>query len=293
VTADGRTIRSSETEEPELFWGIRGAGWNFGVVTAFEFALHEFSGVLHRGVRIYPASHVHELWATFRDYTADAPDAISTILTIARAEPASDYPDSVAGGPIVIVGYNHSGDANVVERDIAPLRAGPKPASVTGGSQPYLEVQTAHDNLMGFGGRSFIRSGYANDVSAATLDALVEHATHPRGEGSISITAQGGAITRLPDEATAFAGRSAGFDVSADTAWSDPAEDDACAAWTRAAMAIVEPDSVPGGYLNGQSDAGSELTEASYGVRNLARLRDLKRAWDPDNVFHLNHNIAP
>jgi FAD/FMN-containing dehydrogenases len=148
VTADGRTVRASATEEPELFWGLRGAGANFGIATAFEFDLHPFGGLLHRGTWIYPAAQAHEVWSIVRDFAPVAPDALSYILMIGRAEPAEDYPASLAGKPIVLVGYNHSGDASAVERDVAPLRAGPRPVSVTEGSQPYLEVQTAHDLAM-------------------------------------------------------------------------------------------------------------------------------------------------
>jgi FAD/FMN-containing dehydrogenase len=293
VTADGRTVRASETEEPELFWGIRGAGWNFGVVTAFEFGLHEFGPLLHRSARIYPASQAHDVWATFRDFAASAPDAISTIYTLARAMPESDYPEAVAGKPIVIVSYNHSGSAEAVERDVAPLTAGPAPVSVTSGSAPYLEVQTSNDLAMAWGGRSFILSGYANDLSPSVLDALIEHVAGAPDDASFSVTAQGGAIRRVPVDATAFIGREARFDVSADVSWPDASGDHASADWVRRAMAIIAPDALPGGYSNGNSDAGPEHTRALYGDETLGRLAALKRAWDPENVFHLNHNVAP
>ena len=272
VTADGRTVRASATEEPQLFWGIRGAGWNFGVVTAFEFGLHEFGPLLHRSARIYPASQAHEVWATFRDFADSAPHAISMIYTIGRAVPEADYPDSVAGQPIVIVSYNHSGRAEDVDRDVAPLTAGPKPVSVTSGSAKYLEVQTSNDLAMAWGGRSFILSGYANDISTAVLDALVEHVAGGPGEGSVSVTAQGGAISRVPAEATAFVGREARFDVSADVGWADATGDDAGPPWVRRAMAIVAPDALPGGYSNGNSDAGPEQTRALYGDETVGRL---------------------
>ena len=180
VTADGRTVRASATEEPDLFWGIRGAGANFGVVTAFEFELHEFGPLLHRGMRIYPAAQVHEVWPMVRDFAAVAPDELALILSIGRAEPAADYPESVAGQPIVIVSYNHSGDAAAVERDVAPLRSGPEPVSSTDGSQPYLEVQTANDLAMGWGHRSYIMGGYANDCPPGGL----RRARRARGPGA-------------------------------------------------------------------------------------------------------------
>ena len=293
VTADGRIVRASESEEPDLFWGIRGAGANFGVVTAFEFKLHEFGPLLHRGMRVYPASKVHEVWAMFRDFAAVAPDEVALILAIGRAEPEADYPESVAGKPIVIVAYNHSGDATTVERDVAPLNSGPEPVSSTAGSQPYLEVQTANDLAMGWGHRSYISGRYADDIRPDALDALIEHAARAPGEGSFSMTALGGAIARVPDDAMAFTGRDARFDVSADIEWNDPALDEAHRDWIRHAMAIVEPDSVTGRYVNGISEEGPGVSRAIYGDAKYERLRALKRVWDPDNVFRLNHNIAP
>jgi len=293
ITADGRIVRASESEEPDLFWGIRGAGANFGVVTAFEFKLHEFGPLLHRGMRVYPASKVHEVWAMFRDFAAVAPDEVALILAIGRAEPEADYPESVAGKPIVIVAYNHSGDAATVERDVAPLSSGPEPVSSTAGSQPYLEVQTANDLAMGWGHRSYISGRYADDIRPDALDALIEHAARAPGEGSFSMTALGGAIARVPDDAMAFTGRDARFDVSADIEWNDPALDEAHRDWIRRAMAIVEPDSVRGRYVNAVSEEGPEVSRAIYGDAKYERLRALKRVWDPDNVFHLNHNIAP
>ena len=293
VTADGRTVRASESEEPELFWGIRGAGANFGVVTAFEFDLREFGPLLHRGVRVYAAAQVHEVWQAFRDYSAAAPDEVSLIFSIARAEPAADYPASVAGEPIVVISYNHSGDAAAVERDIAPLRDGPEPASSVDGSYSYLEVQTSNDLAMGWGRRSYIMGAYANDFRPEAFDALVEHAARARVGSSFAITAQGGAIGRVADDAMAFTGRDARFEMSADAEWDDPADDDNRIDWVRRAMAIVAPDAVAGRYVNEIAETGPEETRTTYGNAKLARLTTLKRAWDPDNVFRLNHNIAP
>ena len=293
VTADGRTVRASETDEPDLFWGIRGAGANFGVVTAFEFELRAFGPLLHRGLRIYPAAKVHEVWAMVRDFAAVAPDEIALILGIGRAEPAADYPESVAGGPIVLVGYNHSGDASAVERDTAPLRAGPEPISGWDRSQPYLEVQTANDLAMGPGHRFYIKGGYVNDLRPAALDALVAHATRAPGDSSFSVTVQGGAIARVPDGATAFTGRDARFEISADGGWDDPALDETYRGWIRRAMAIAEADAVTGRYVNEIAESGPAESLAIYGDAKLARLTALKRAWDPDNVFRLNHNITP
>ena len=293
VTADGRLVRASETEEPELFWGMRGAGWNFGIVTAFELRLHPFGPDLHRGILIFPTTEIQAAWGVFRDYARHAPDVVSLIFGINRAEPDEGYPDELVGRSIAYISYNHSGAADAVERDTAGLHTGPKPAVSILGSRPYLEVQTAHDLVFDWGNRSFFEGMNADDVRSEALEELVEMVGTAPGDATVSITAQGGAISRVPEEATAYAGRAALFDVAADAAWSDPALDDSNRAWVRRARAVVRPGATVGRYANGVSDAGPEQTRQIYGDGKVVRLAALKRAWDPDNVFHVNHNVAP
>jgi FAD/FMN-containing dehydrogenase len=293
VTADGRAVRASETDNPDLFWAVRGAGANFGVVTGFELALHPFGGVLHRGTFIYPAALAHEVWSLVRDWAPAMADAVSVIASLGRAVPEAEYPASVAGRPVVIVGYNHSGSQADVAVDVAPLHAGPKPAFVSEKGQPYLDVQTAHDLVLGWGSRSIIESAYADDLRPATIDALLELVERAPDGASVSVTVQGGAIARIDDDAMAYTGRRARFDVSADSDWSDPAQDELNVGWVNEAMSIVAPDLTLGRYLNGMSRFGPEQTRQIYGDAKLPRLAELKRTWDPDNVFHLNHNIAP
>jgi len=284
VTADGRIVRATADEEPELFWGLRGAGANFGIATSLELELHPFDGTLHRGVHIHPASDVHELWAIFRDWASTAPDAIAAIFTVGVNE---------ASEPIVVISYNHSGAGETVERDVAPLLKGPKPTSVTTTSESYVKVQGSSDLSLAWGSRTAILGGNIADCSPAVLDAFVAHVENIPGDSSISITTMGGAIGRVDDDAMAFHGRTSPFDVAPDTSWSDPALDDANMAWVRVAMAIVEPDLLPGRYINELSEEGPDVTRASYGDAKLQRLRALKRTWDPTNAFRLNHNIVP
>lgn len=293
VTADGRLVRATADDEPELFWGLRGAGWNFGIATAFEFRLQPFGPDLHRGFLAYPASQLLDVWAAFRVYASSAPDTVGAIFGIDRAGPDDGYPDDLVGKPIVYLAWNHSGSADDVERDTAGLRVGPKPATEVIGSAPYLDVQTAHDLAFAWGGRSFIRSHNANDVRPEAFEELVEMVATAPAPATFSVSLLGGAIGRVAEDATAFAGRSSAFDLSTDANWSDPALDDACADWCRRALAVVEPDRALGAYANGNSDVGPEDTRRIYGDAKLARLAALKRAWDPDNVFHVNPNVAP
>src|SRR5262249_52592809 len=137
VTADGRLVQASATQEPELFWGLRGAGWNFGIATAVEFRLPPFGPNLHRGLLPFPPGQVDEVWETFRGYALEAPDAVAVILNVDKAGEGSGFPEALVGGPVVYVAYNHSGDVADVERDTAGLYRGPRPISVTTGSQPY------------------------------------------------------------------------------------------------------------------------------------------------------------
>jgi len=293
VTADGRLVRATETDEPELFWGLRGAGWNFGISTAFEFRLQPFGPELHRGVLTFPATQVQDLWSRFRAFALGAPDPVSCIFGLDQAVPDAGYPDDMVGRPIVFFAWNHSGAADDVERDTAGLRAGLTPSTTTIGSQPYLDVQTAHDLAFAWGSRSFIKSHNGNDVRPEAFDELVEHIADRPGEATFSVTALGGAIGRVPEDATAYAGRAAAFDLSADSSWTEPDLDDANIEWCRRAMQIVEPDRTLGAYANGNGDAGPEETRRIYGDEKVARLGALKRAWDPDNVFHVNPNVAP
>jgi FAD/FMN-containing dehydrogenase len=293
ATADGRLVRATETDEPELFWGLRGAGWNFGIATAFEFRLQPFGPDLHRGVLTFPATQIQDVWTVFHDYARTAPDAVAVIFGIDRAGHDAGYPDDVVGKPITYIAWNHSGSADDFERDTAGLRIGPEPVTSSIGSAPYLDVQVAHDLVFAWGSWSFIKSHNGNDVRRAALDELVELVAIAPGEGTFSVTALGGAIGRVPEDATAYAGRASAFDLSADANWSDAALDEANADWCRRALAVVEPDQTLGAYANGNSDAGPEESRRIYGDAKLARLAALKREWDPDNVFHVNPNVAP
>jgi FAD/FMN-containing dehydrogenase len=292
ITADGRAVRATEDDDPELFWGLRGAGWNFGIATAFEFRLHPFGPDLHRGVLTFDASQVHELWVRFRDYALNAPETVSCIFGLARAGEDAGFDESMIGRPIVYFAWNHSGAAQDVEGDTAGLRTGLSPLTMLVESDPYLEVQTAHDLTFAWGTRSYITSHNADGIRPDALDELVALLEEP-GEGSFSITALRGAISRVPEDATAYAGRAAAFDLSADASWTDAADDEKNIDWCRRAIAVVEADRALGAYPNGNSDAGPEASRRLYGDAKLARLAALKRTWDPQNVFHVNPNVMP
>jgi len=294
VTAAGDVIRASEDEHPELFWGIRGAGTQFGAVTEFEFELRPFSGTMTRGVRFFEGHQAPDVWATFRRLLDTAPE-LGASFGLGRAVPEADYPEALAGKPMAFIAYGHSGDPADVDRDLAAFESGPKPALAIGGPAKYLDLQSMNDEAMAWGKRSFLDSLFADDLPAAVLERLVEHVADAPGEAGLGVSAFGGAVGRIDDDATAFPSRTIPFDVSADAgSWDDPAEDDRNIAWCRAAMAIVAEAATPfGRYTNESSETGEAVSRSVYGDAKYARIAALKRTWDPDNAFLGNHNVAP
>lgn len=292
VTADGHLVRASATEEPELFWGMRGAGANFGVVTAFEFRLHPFGPNIVRGVRIYRPADTLAVWAAFRDLLATAPREMSFALVIGRAWPAEEYPAEIAGGPIPIVAFSHTGTEAEAAGALKRLEGAAAPVMQTIGAQPYLEVQGTYDEAYAFGVRFACAGGFADDVRPSTISAVLDHVANGVDDAGVSFTAQGAAIADLPEDAMAFTGRSARLRILAEEMWLDAARDAEAARWCLDARDIFVGDTVPGHYVN---ETPADVTDPAtlYGPAKAERLRALKRTWDPDNVFRLNKNIAP
>ena len=293
VSADGRHVRASADDNPDLFWAMRGAGANFGVVTAFEYRLHPLKAMVTRGSRIYSGNDVVRAWEAYRDFSANAPDHVHLAFNISLAGNADDLPDPISGGPIVSIGYLHSGDPATVDDDIAPLRAAGTAALESQALESYLAIQTSMDAAQSWGHRYYNKGGFINDLPTAALERVVEHVADGAGIGSWGLWTQGGAMGRVPDDSTAFTGRGALFDVSAESQWDQAAQDDERIDWVRGAMAIVEPYFATGRYVNEQSDTGDQVALAIYGADKVERLTALKRAWDPYNVFRLNQNIKP
>ena len=292
VTADGRLVRASEQEEPELFWAVRGAGPNFGVVTAFEFRLHPFGPNVTRGVRIYRPEDALALWDAFRSMLADAPRAMSFSYVIGRAWPDEEYPADLAGGPIAVVAFNHTGTEDEAAAALQRLDQAAQPVIESGGTQPYAEVQGLYDETYAWGQRYGCAGGFANDIRPSTIRSLLDHVATGVDDAGVSFTAQGGAIADLAEDAMAFTGRSARLRVLAEEVWLDSSGDEDAARWCLVARDIFAPDTVPGHYAN---EVPADVTDPAtiYGPGKAERLRALKQSWDPENVFRLNHNIQP
>ena len=286
VTADGRIVRASGEENPDLFWGLRGAGANFGIATAFRFRLHPLDHRITYGTVTHPIERAGELAAVYRELLETGPDELWASFGLGVS------PD---GSAFALVTVLHCGSAEEAERDLAELRAFGAPLEDTIDVKPHLEPQTMNDEGQRWGQRFSMKSAFLPSLPDEVVALCVEHVMKapPGTDCGFSVWAFGRAVARVPDEATAFTGRDASFWLGAESLWHDLERDDDCRAWVRGAMADVQPYATEGRYVNDVAETDDGLARSIYGEAKYERLVGLKRAWDPDNVFRLNQNIRP
>jgi FAD/FMN-containing dehydrogenase len=294
VTADGRIVTASPDENPELFWGLRGGGGNFGVVTAFHLQLHPVGPIVLGGLLVWPAPMANDVVRFWRDFMLGAPDEVGSALAFITAPPADFVPEPVRGHPVLGAVVCYSGAVDDGEAVVRPLREfGPPPLDLLG-PMPYTEVQNLITDANPHGKRNYWSADFIAELPDQAVDTLVQHATNPVSPLSqMLLAAGGGAIARVPDDATAFGQRHAPFNVHYLSMWEDAADDDVNVAYTRSIAAAMKPWTTGQVYLNYIGDEGLHRVEASFGAEKYARLQALKRAWDPDNLFRHNQNITP
>jgi FAD/FMN-containing dehydrogenase len=278
VTAAGDVVRASESENPDLFWGLRGGGGNFGIVTEFVFRLHPTSTQALTVQLDHPIDRGAAVLRGWRDLSATAPRAAT-------------FDASIADG-VVTVGYVWTGDP-AGSRDLLPsLERLGVPLASRIVDTTYLELQQRDDTVRGHAHRRYWKGHYFHELSDQLIDTMVDGArSHPMAPGA-SLQAYGGAIAEVADDATAFSQRSTAFEFVASARWTDPGEDDIRIAAARAYAADLEPYA-SGAYVNALNDEGIVGVRRAYPPDKLARLTALKDAYDPHNVFHLNQNIPP
>jgi len=293
VTAEGRLLHVSNDENADLFWGIRGAGANFGVVTSFELKLHPVGPTVTQGFALHPTDRLPKVAALFREFVATVPDEVFANIGFGTATASAPFPPQMAGRGYMAVGATHSGSPADAKQALWPLR-GLNPALDTFGPKPYLTLQSMNDDAMAWGKRFYMKTGYIDELSDAALEVCAAQvAVAPGGDCEVGLWAQGGAIARVPESAMAFTGREAGYWLGIEAFWSDPEEDDAHIAWGRATMAALKPFTRPGNYVNDVVESDVDVVRAIYGDEKYQRLVGLKRTYDPDNAFRLNQNIRP
>jgi FAD/FMN-containing dehydrogenase len=294
VTADGTVRHVDDQTDPELFWGVRGAGANFGVVTAFEFRLHPIGPNVTTAAVVFPIVRAREAAALYRGISRTAPDDMHLALSFSTAPGGRAASDGLRGTATVAVGAAHFGAPQDAERDLSRLRGQIEPLSETVTPTTYLALQRMGDEEMAWGRRFYMKGAFLDELSDAAVDRAAEEVSSaPPGDCSIGLWTQGGATANLADDATAFMGRSAAFWIGAEVLWTDRDQDGEHIAWGRAAMAALKPHTAAGNYVNDVVEQGDDIVRAIYGDKKYERLRALKRAHDPDNVFRLNQNIRP
>ena len=298
VTADGKFLTASETENPDLFWAVRGGGGNFGVVTSFEYELYPVGPTVTLCAPFYPLTDgAGDIMRRWRDFMAEAPEDISSSCLFWSIPAHPSFPEELQGTPVVITAAVHSGALEDGERLMQPLRGLGEPVLDLSGPIPYNGVQTAFDPLFVKGERlNYWKSLYLDRLDDEAIRRIVARAQdRPNPWALIAFWHLGGAMSRVEPAATALGVRDAAYLYSLDTSWTDHADDARAIAWTREAWAEMQDYSRGGTYLNfpGQGEEGEKLMRASYGNANYERLVEIKTKYDPANMFRLNQNIVP
>jgi FAD/FMN-containing dehydrogenase len=298
VTADGVLHSASESENSELFWGIRGGGGNFGVITSFEFKVHPIGPTVMLLMPIYRAEDAPRVMRGWRDFMATAPDEIrGTLVEFATVPKDPEFPEETWGAKVMTLAGVWAGPAEEGERAVQPLRELAEPLLDFSGQMTYCEIQQLYDALFPKGvHRAYFKSTYLGGLDDGTIDEIAPRCTdRPSDLTLCSIWDMGGATARVAADATAFGARDMGWMLSIDGVWEDAADDEKNLAWARAFWADMKHHSNGRAYLNfaGLGEEGEELLRTSYGAANYERLTALKAKYDPANLFHLNQNIKP
>jgi FAD/FMN-containing dehydrogenase len=297
VTADGELLHASEREHPELFWGLRGGGGNFGVVTEFEFMLHQVGTAALLVDLFYGPQDAPGALRTWRELLADAPREATLTAWVGTTGPWPSLPPELHGRPLASVGYVWVGDPDQGRGLLPALRQGAPSQAERVQELSYLELQQMGDAAHQHGVRRYWKGHYLREFDDAAIEAFLARGDGD-GEGDpallpyADLQSYGGAVADVGNEETAFSHRDALVEFVAVANWTDPAEDQPRMSAARRYAGAVEPFA-SGVYVNDLGDEGEEGVQRAYGEDKLARLAALKDRYDPENVFHLNHNIRP
>jgi len=295
VTADGQHVTASESEHPDLFWALHGGGGNFGVVTAFTFNGYPHGPRPYAGTFIYGQDRWRQAWAAFEEWTRDLPDQMTAITTTITPPPIAEMGDQ----PLLLLGFTWaSPDRATGEALVRRLRDFAPPDAEEVGDTRWVKWQSAFDAVFPKGARAYWRNTSFDRLDDDVIDVLVGRGSEQTWIGTgFDVHHMGGAFGRVPEAATPFPNRAARFWLNIYGFWADPADDDDRVAFVRGMSADMDPFATGGEYVNfqGQERSGHRALDprAVFGSAKYDRLVAVKRRYDPDNVFHINHNIPP
>jgi FAD/FMN-containing dehydrogenase len=296
VTADGSVVRASADENPDLFWGLRGGGGNFGAVTEFEFRLHPVGPIVMGGMLVYPRERAREVLRFYRDYIEQAPDEVGGGAALITAPPEDFVPEEVRGKAAMGIIFIYVGSIEDGEEAVRPLRESTNPLVDMVQPMPYVALQQMLDAGNPRGVREYFKVDWVKELPDEAIDSIVEHAERlPAPFGQLILSPQGGAMRRTSSSDIALNAPDAPWAYFCLSMWMDPAEDDQNRDWARSfAGEVMKPYEVGTPYPNFiAADEGAARLRSSYGPEKYERLLALKRQCDPDNLFRLNQNINP
>jgi FAD/FMN-containing dehydrogenase len=293
VTAKGERVRANAKENADLFWGLRGGGGNFGVVTSFEFKLDPIPPAILAGLIVYPLAQGKSVLTRYREFTAQAPDEVSAWVVLRPAPPLPFLPAEVHGQPVLVVALCHLGDPKEGERHVAPLRQLGKPVGEHVGPMPLTAWQQAFDPLLAPGARNYWKSHYLSELSDGLFDAVLEYAAKPASPAcEILLVHLGGRVNRIAPGATAYAHRTVNYLMNVHGRWNQTGEDEKGIEWSRGLFRAATPFATGGVYVNFLTQDEADRVRGAYGT-NYDRMARLKQRMDPTNLFRLNQNVKP
>jgi FAD/FMN-containing dehydrogenase len=293
VTADGQLVTASATEHPDLFWALRGGGGNFGVVTSFEFRLHPV-GTVYGGPIFYPVEHTEMLLRAYRDYMRSVPDAMSAFFSFHQGPPAPFVPEHLHFVPMVTIVFCYSGQDERGEELVRPMREAAPALLDLAGPLPYPALNTLFDGLYTPGLHHYWKADYVPSLTDGAIRAHVEYGPRvPSLHSTMHLYPQTGAIQRVAPGDTAYSYRDVEFVHNVVAIDMDPARMPEDMAWMQAYWSALKPHAASGAYVNFMmSNEGHDRVQATY-RDNYDRLRQVKRQYDPTNLFRVNQNIEP
>jgi FAD/FMN-containing dehydrogenase len=292
VTADGELVHASEDENEDLFWGTQGGGGNFGVVTSFEFQLHEVGPEVLSGPIVHPFEDAEMVLKEHRRLAAEAPNEAAVWFVIRHAPPLPFIPDDWHGKKVLILATFYGGEMAEGEKILQPWRDIGDPIADAVGPHPYAGWQQAFDGLAPAGNRHYWKSHNFLEMTDGMIETFVEFGeTIPSELTEIACAQLGGAINDRPVDSTAYPHRDAEFTMVLHTQWEDPERDEECIAWAREMHEAMTPYATGGVYANFVPEKDGDQ-QAAY-RENYDRMVEVKTKWDPENVFQLNHNVEP